>query len=516
MKLKHYGLIIIPVIIISQIMIVPERTKSEYIPQAISKNEIAYYWAPVWDQDTYSSDFEADYITKFDYDGNWIGNDNWNNFGSYPLNATIYYSILETETHWFIGYYDYHPRDWSETGLFQHENDMEGVLIVVKKDGTDWGQFYCMITEAHTNFYQYIDYETPASANLTDNYDDIDGDVEFETVNNYYLNFNFSSHAHPIAYVDAKGHGVYGDKRWEDSDFPDNDGVIYKPMGKSEEPLSGNDRNVSYALTSIEVLWERRYGPYGSGQTFGSFSAFDGDDYGEDKANPPWSWDDSDDGPTYSGEIFYNPADVIATHFGNLGSFNHTYLSNPYAFQLRIDRFRVNWDLDDEGDYSDGYFNLYMFHSDGKPTQLDGVLDGDDGSQYTWIGENMITGEWLEMHDEIPRPLYGIHYPDRPYFGINCKEWDEFTPDPWLMDKTRTHWYGPTGTSRYEGKKVIVIDVGQSLLDWEGAEVYLTINVILGNFTSVEVSLPKVVYFLPIVTLVNLAILIIRKKKIAK
>ncbi|NHK30197.1 MAG: hypothetical protein FK730_02520, partial [Asgard group archaeon] len=288
MKIKHYGLIIIPVIIISQIMIVPENTNSDYIVQSEEKiNELAYYWAPVWYQDTDSSAYRSDYITNFDYDGNWIGNDNWNNLELYPLNATIYYSILETETHWFIGYYDFHPRDWSISGLFQHENDMEGVLVVVKKDGSDWGQFYCMVTEAHTNFYQYIDYETPASANLTGNYDNIDGDVEFETVNNYYLNFNFSSHGHPIVYIESKGHGVNGAERWEDDNFPGNDGVIYKPMGKSEEPLSGNDRNVSYTLTSIDVFWELRYGPYGAGHTLGSFSSFDGDDYGEDKANPP-------------------------------------------------------------------------------------------------------------------------------------------------------------------------------------------------------------------------------------
>lgn len=516
MKMKYYALIIIPFVIISQIMVVPLRTTSDYLVESESINELIYYWAPVWYQDTDSTNYEADYITNFDYDGNWIGNDNWNNFGSYPLNATIYYSLLETKTHWFIGYYDFHPRDWSETGLFQHENDMEGVLVVVKKDGTDWGQFYCMITEAHTNFYQYIDYETPASANLTDNYDDIDGDVEFEVVNNYYLNFNFSSHGHPIVYAEAKGHGVYGDERWENSDFPGTDGVIYKPMGRSHEPLSGNDRNVSYALTSIDVLWEKRYGPYGPGETFGNFKAFDGDDYGEDSANPPWGWDDMDDGPSYAGEIFYNPADVVATHFGNLGSFNHTYLSNPYAFQLRIDSFRVNVDLDDGSDTSDGYFNLYMFHSDGEHTPLDGVLDGDSGSQYSWIGVDMVTGVWLEMYDEITRPLYGIHYPGRPFFGINCKEWDELTPDPWLMDKEKTHWYGPAGTPRYDGKKVFEIDKGQNHLDWVDAEIYLTIDFILGNFTTVEASLPSVVYFLPVLTFVNLAIIIIRKKRNSK
>ena len=124
MKIKYYRLIIIPVIILSQIMITPEKINGDYTVQSEEKiNELAYYWAPVWYQDTDSAAYRADYITNFDYDGNWVGNDNWDNLDLYPLNATIYYSILETETHWFIGYYDFHPRDWSTSGLFQHEND---------------------------------------------------------------------------------------------------------------------------------------------------------------------------------------------------------------------------------------------------------------------------------------------------------------------------------------------------------------------------------------------------------
>jgi len=76
---------------------------------------------------------------------------------------------------------------------------------------------------------------------------------------NYDIVLPFDPHDHPIVYVEDQGHGVYGAKRWENNDFPDDDGVIYKPKGLAEEPSSGNDRNVGYELLSISALWDRRF-----------------------------------------------------------------------------------------------------------------------------------------------------------------------------------------------------------------------------------------------------------------
>ena len=38
---------------------------------ATSDFELAYYWAPVHYQDTDSTDYDADYLTTVDYDGEW-------------------------------------------------------------------------------------------------------------------------------------------------------------------------------------------------------------------------------------------------------------------------------------------------------------------------------------------------------------------------------------------------------------------------------------------------------------
>ncbi len=277
--------------------------------------ELAEYWAPVWYQDTDSSDYDADYITNFDFDDNWTGTDNWENQPNFTLKAYIYYWVVETETHWFIGYADFHPRDWSDIPLDpQHENDMEGSLLVIKKDGSTYGQFLLMLTIAHLDFYSYKDYNTSPSKDVTDGHETIDGDVQF-----------YQGH-HPYIYVEAKGHGVYGDKRWETNDFPGGDGVVYYYTGTAEEPSGGNDRNVGYALKSIDELWSRRYDYT---DTFDSFGAFKGDS--TSKANAPWGWDDWDDGEVFAPDFFMDPAYLVDYYHDGLGTFSSSYIYRSYG-----------------------------------------------------------------------------------------------------------------------------------------------------------------------------------------
>lgn len=445
--------------------------------QVSSQEELAYYWAPIIYQDTDNTNFKADFLTKFNYDNNWIGNDNWENLESYPLDAYIYYSIVETETHLFLGYYTFHPRDWLVVDIesTSHENDLEGVLIVIKKDSS-WGQFLCMVTRAHVNFYQYKDYNQSPSSGVSNGHEDIDGDIEFELVSDYETEFSFESHEHPIVYVDCWGHGVYGDKRWESDGFPGGDGVKYSPKGIAEVPSNGNDPEVSYKLLKIEELWDRRFNAYGSGETFGNFTALDGNTYGDDKALAPWGWDDDFDGPTFTGEFFYNPIDLVNTHFSNLGYYEFRYIYNPYVVMLKFDKYRVLEDRDGFNDESDGYFNLYMFDGDGRykwPINYDdGVLDGNSGTQASWKIENMVVEEWYPLEDK--RPLYGIRCPNRPFFGIRSMDWDDASADEWLMDDELIHWYGPiSSTLPEDGGLLYTIVEGYRFLDWGKSEVYL-------------------------------------------
>lgn len=279
----------------------------------LSDLALAGWWAPTWYQDTDSSNYKADYITSFTFDGDWRGNNNWNNLPYYAVPAYVYYAVIETTTHYFLVYADFHPRDWSESCAFFncHENDMEGVMVVVKKDGSTYGAFHAMFTVAHTNFYSYKDYQSSLSNAVTDGREAIDGDVQFQ-----------GSH-HPYVYVEAKGHGVYGAKRWETNGCPGGDCVVYVYTGTAEQPSSGNDRSVGYALRSMNEIWNRRFDYT---YTFASYGTFRGDDYEDNSANAPWGWDDGDDGAVYRGDLYMKPAYMVQYYHDGLGTFSQSYV----------------------------------------------------------------------------------------------------------------------------------------------------------------------------------------------
>src|SRR5215813_5768229 len=92
----------------------------------------------------------GDFIARFDFDGDWNGLNNWSNFAKRPpadknkdamARAFLYYSVVETETHYFINYCAYHAQDREPrcSDVECHENDLEGGLHVVKKGPENGG-----------------------------------------------------------------------------------------------------------------------------------------------------------------------------------------------------------------------------------------------------------------------------------------------------------------------------------------------------------------------------------------
>src|SRR5262245_18256355 len=89
----------------------------------------------------------GDFLARFDFDGDWNGLNNWANFSRRPpggagdrnkdtmARAYLYYSVVETETHYFVSYCAFHAQDREPrcTDAERHENDLEGGLHVVKK-----------------------------------------------------------------------------------------------------------------------------------------------------------------------------------------------------------------------------------------------------------------------------------------------------------------------------------------------------------------------------------------------
>ena len=317
-----------------------------------------------------------DYITAFDFDGDWRGDNNWSNAADEQrrLPAWVYYAVSETNTHYFVIYAAFHPRDYKggnergallsevlrdcarrvgafdPTGLSQdavlaHENDMEGVLVVARKEGSEprFAEVVRVETLAHNAFLKY----TPTG--------DGPRGVERVTLRGQSAEL----------FIEPKGHGIEayvgGDsqRRSAEQGF-----VIYRYNGRAEEPglgrvALGNTRreSVGYELVPLyDTLWARAHG--GESETFGDDFTYlplsvrarqrSGDDSAHDvefgalgaslrggvgganMARPPWGWFDSRERERPLGEWFLDPAGVIARHFAPEEPFSLVYIHHPY------------------------------------------------------------------------------------------------------------------------------------------------------------------------------------------
>ena len=301
--------------------VAPKATAQTADATAAFKASLALRWAPVHYQDTdvtgdHGLKGKADYLTAINYDGDWSGTNKWNNLPNYAAAAHGYYSVVETSTHWFVTYAFFHPRDWTDNVLAykldEHENDLEGLLAVVKKDGSTYGNLQATVTVAHTDFYSYV----PAGSPLQANQEDIDGTLSLEAVN---------GEQHPITAQEAKGHGLKAYPYYK----LNGDGIKYFPSATvAGVPTSADDRNVQYKLVDIFAtggLWDQRNNTALFTSAAGGFVK----SYGNGGANAPWAWDDSNDVPG-RGELATDPAKLVNSYFKNLGSFSLTYLDNKY------------------------------------------------------------------------------------------------------------------------------------------------------------------------------------------
>jgi len=313
--------------------------------------KLAFRWAPIHFQDTDDTDAKADFISRFDYDGNFDGTDNWDHLNTGDLSANVYYSVTETSSHWYILYAFFHPRDWTDHPFDDvHENDLEGVVFIVRRDGSQFGVLDGAITVAHSDFYSFVPDGSPLRGA---NDEDIDGSLSFQ---------EFGGVLRPKTAQESKGHGL---KVWPHiGDFtgrPDQDGVIYFPSTSiSEIPSSGNDRSVMYKLIDLNGvgnLWTMQLFEATmqsqQAKTYNTWGNFKGDGSGgcgegitvvcsENGANAPWRWDDHDDGPNFDGELALDPAAIVDYYFDG-STFSQIYTRNKYLENLKTDGFNDNF-----------------------------------------------------------------------------------------------------------------------------------------------------------------------------
>ncbi|MFC6014799.1 hypothetical protein ACFP2T_01110 [Plantactinospora solaniradicis] len=300
---------------------------------AVSRAELALRWAPIHYQDVDATGSHAlggrsDYITKVDFDGDLNGRNNWDRAGQAGASfaAHAYYSVLETSTHWYITYLFFHPRDWTDHPFFEteHENDGEGVLFAIERDGSTYGVLRSAVSVAHSNFYSYA----PAGSTWSGGRENIDGTLQLQASPH-------DSFLHPVTAQEAQGHGLKAYPQYNIN----GDGLVYYPSTVAETPSDGNDRDVRYALVDVFAsggLWAQR----ANANLFANLGTFAGDDTGDcgvgtfdcstNSANAPWGWDDADDLPG-RGEIATDPAKLSAEYFTIPGSPSRTYSYNPYA-----------------------------------------------------------------------------------------------------------------------------------------------------------------------------------------
>lgn len=335
--------------------------------------EVASLFAPVFYQ-ALGDKPRSDYITNFDFDGDWRGDNNWANAENtqFPLMAYVYYSVSETSSQFFIHYAVFHPRDYKggdqkgailsalireaaerggkydPTGLadetvLAHENDMEGCLVVVAKSGRDLRRARVVFVETlhHNVFSKYV-----AGEPALEGFDPIRIDE-----------------SRVLLYVEPKGHGIEaydgGEKQIAKKRM-----LIYTFSGTAESPVENQEGSLGYDLVPIEsTLWSRirmkPSGPasgtnamYGATHDFGTISinvmqpnrsvvirkfklgklgsAFLGSVGGRNMAKPPWAWFDRNHRDDALGLWFFDPAQIIKRDFKLDESFSTTYVRLPF------------------------------------------------------------------------------------------------------------------------------------------------------------------------------------------
>lgn len=358
--------------------------------------EVARRYAPVYYQRLAGGDFSPrfDYITNFDFDGDWAGNNNWEHAADsrFPMRGYVYYAVVETETHYFVTYATYHARDWSamqplvgsvldriqqseKYGKYlppelrqqielNHENDLEGAQVIVRKAvAAGPEQVEAVETLAHDEFHR----------SLPD-------DSALVSVGGHQHRLQLEQ-GRPLLYVEAAKHGVHSypyepaNEKGSVLDVPDGPLLVYRYKGVAEAPeqapAAGGGQaseSVGYDLLPLYSAFWKKARPlekptltFGEVHDFGDLFcrqlppavlarvtknlcrlgsvgiALRGDFAGKNKALLPWGWNSPVEAQLGRGEWFLDPVKLMKVHYPE-AEFSEMYLSNPFLGVFRDSR----------------------------------------------------------------------------------------------------------------------------------------------------------------------------------
>jgi hypothetical protein len=300
----------------------------ESVQSAITNFDRAFHWAPIHYQDVNEAGGTgvwgyADMISRFDDDGDWIGWNNWDHLDGENM-AYAYYSVAETDTHWFLGYAFFHPRDWAAGVAQEHENDMEGVMAAVRKDGSTWGAFEAAMTIWHEHWFIY---RNPAAGG----YLGPGRLAPFGIIENLVFETSgqlSETHVRPMTSQQAEGHGLTGCANQNNCGLTGNDSVRYAPHTSIVEspllPIEGvvTRRYKLIDMAAADGLWGHRF-DHNAQASWKTYWGGDSSGCGEwwstcadNAAGTPWGWSN------YELLLFADPAKVFNEYISGWDNMN--------------------------------------------------------------------------------------------------------------------------------------------------------------------------------------------------
>lgn len=245
--------------------------------------DIASQWAPVICQVDNSDGLKAqqNIFTFVNYDYDWRLNNNWYNLLFYQLERAMYYSVVESDSHYFIGYYQYYPRH-IDGG--DHEHDLTGVLIAVSKTSDGSGQFDMLVTYNNNKWQKWKGSQVRLEGG--------------------HPVLNISAATHEITTVGKSNRAL--------------------PAASLYEISSSGGSHASYHLIPLTQLWDHRQ-DIGQGRVFARWGYFDS--YNAVKVKAPWVWE-------YRQINWLTNPDELIQHFKRRPVKSCNYLSNPYQLSI--------------------------------------------------------------------------------------------------------------------------------------------------------------------------------------
>lgn len=264
---------------------------------AAAGRNIITQWAPIIYQVDRSDGLTAqqNIFTLVNFDRDWRLNNNWYNLRFYPLDRVMYYSLLESDTHYFIGYYQYYPR---HIGSGEHEHDMSGVLLAVGKTSDGAGRLDMLVTYSNNKWQNW------------------DGSQVLMEEGNPVLTISAATHE-----IAASG---------KHNRLLRTDGIHV--IASAENLIKAGDNkaqqggsHTGYRLVSLTQLWDHCQ-EIGQGRVFARWGYFDS--YNAVKVTAPWIWNH------HQNNWLTKPGELIQCLKG-IPIKSIPYRSNPYQNQLK-------------------------------------------------------------------------------------------------------------------------------------------------------------------------------------